>query len=47
MGEAPLPSEPVVCAKALSEKMGHVTIVQKGENDIITDGNKGKKTIYI
>ncbi|KAL4230033.1 hypothetical protein ACF0H5_010420 [Mactra antiquata] len=40
IGESPLLSEPVVCTKNLSQKMGHVTIVQKGVNDIITDGNR-------
>ncbi|XP_053400678.1 ATP-dependent (S)-NAD(P)H-hydrate dehydratase-like [Mercenaria mercenaria] len=41
VGEAPMQSEPVVNVKTLCEKMGNVTIVQKGENDIISDGKKG------
>jgi hypothetical protein len=34
-------AEPVVNVKTLCEKLGNVTIVQKGENDIISDGKKG------
>lgn len=40
VGEKPMKSEPVVNVKTLCEKMGNVTIVQKGENDIISDGKK-------
>lgn len=40
IGDTPMQAEPVVNVKTLCEKMGNVTIVQKGENDIISDGKQ-------
>lgn len=40
IGEKPISEEPVVSVRSLCEKMGHVTIVCKGENDIISDGTQ-------
>ncbi|KAL5013029.1 hypothetical protein ScPMuIL_011580 [Solemya velum] len=37
-GEQPLEDEPVVNVKTLCQALGNVTIVQKGYNDIISDG---------
>uniref|UniRef100_A0A2C9M3E4 ATP-dependent (S)-NAD(P)H-hydrate dehydratase n=2 Tax=Biomphalaria glabrata TaxID=6526 RepID=A0A2C9M3E4_BIOGL len=34
------PSEPIAMAKELSKQLGHVTVVQKGSHDIITNGDK-------
>ena len=42
VGEKPISGEPVASVRSLCEKMGHVTIVCKGENDIISDGVQGK-----
>ena len=42
MGEAPPKSDPDgACVKGLASKLGHVTIVQKGPTDIISNGNIG------
>ncbi|CAG2208030.1 ATP-dependent (S)-NAD(P)H-hydrate dehydratase-like isoform X3 [Mytilus galloprovincialis] len=38
MGEKPKPEEPVLAVKVLSRALGNVTIVKKGPNDIISDG---------
>ncbi|CAC5358156.1 CARKD [Mytilus coruscus] len=38
MGEKPKPEEPVLAVKVLSRALGNVTIVKKGHNDIISDG---------
>lgn len=37
-GEKQQENEPLLNVKMLSKKLGHVTIVQKGKNDIVTDG---------
>jgi hypothetical protein len=41
-GEKPKIEEPVMSVKALCKALGNVTIVQKGHNDIISDGENGK-----
>ncbi|XP_060065217.1 ATP-dependent (S)-NAD(P)H-hydrate dehydratase-like [Ylistrum balloti] len=38
-GEKQQENDPILNAKMLSKRLGHVTIVKKGENDIITNGN--------
>ncbi|XP_063417729.1 ATP-dependent (S)-NAD(P)H-hydrate dehydratase-like [Mytilus trossulus] len=42
MGEKPKPEEPVLAVKVLSRALGNVTIVKKGPNDIISDGENGR-----
>ena len=34
-------------AKAVSENLGNVTVMQKGHRDIITNGNQGIYTVHI
>ncbi|XP_052791582.1 ATP-dependent (S)-NAD(P)H-hydrate dehydratase-like [Mya arenaria] len=41
MGEQPVKSEPISCVKSLCSKLGNVTIVHKGEADIISNGKEG------
>ncbi|XP_046581049.1 ATP-dependent (S)-NAD(P)H-hydrate dehydratase-like [Haliotis rubra] len=38
----PNPENPVVSLKQLCQQLGNVTIVQKGEMDVISDGKNGK-----
>ena len=40
--QCPISEEPVASVRSLCEKMGHVTIVSKGENDIISNGSQGR-----
>ncbi|KAL3879584.1 hypothetical protein ACJMK2_031875 [Sinanodonta woodiana] len=40
LGRKPSEDEPVNNVKRLSQKLGYVTIVQKGENDIISNGTQ-------
>lgn len=44
-GEQPLDDEPVVNVKTLCQALGNVTIVQKGYNDIISDGVHGESIL--
>ncbi|XP_071088781.1 ATP-dependent (S)-NAD(P)H-hydrate dehydratase-like [Haliotis cracherodii] len=41
-GGKPNPENPVVSLKQLCQQLGNVTIVQKGEMDVISDGKNGK-----
>ncbi|XP_050417188.1 ATP-dependent (S)-NAD(P)H-hydrate dehydratase isoform X4 [Patella vulgata] len=39
-GEKPPENEPVICVKSLAERLGNITIVQKGFSDVMSDGDK-------
>ena len=43
MGHKPHDTDSVGNVNTLSRKMGNVTIVQKGEDDIISDGDNGEE----
>lgn len=45
MQAKPDPNEAISNVKTLCRALGNVTIVQKGENDIITDGENGKSYV--
>jgi len=40
--ETPKPQSPVDNVQTLSKHLGNITIVLKGENDIISDGKQGR-----
>ena len=46
MGKEPVWEEPVSVVRTLCEKLFNVTIVLKGENDIISDGRHGRSILF-
>lgn len=42
LGAKPKTNDPVLEVKTLCKALGNVTIVQKGQSDIISDGENGR-----